>query len=220
VERFLADYQPQIVVYLGDMNDFYQVSVFDKNPERVSQLQQDVSNTTTMFRRHRNILPNSAFFLIDGNHEYRWQKFLWTKAPELSSLDCLSIGELFKLNEFQIDHIPYEEGLMLNGIFLFVHADIASIHSGYTAKRLYEKHGGCGMCGHTHRGGSFYKRDRFGTWGWWENFCLCSLNPDWIKNPNWTHGFSLVHFKGRHRFWVEQIPIIGGGFMYGGVLYE
>jgi len=220
VDSFLEEYKPNVIIYNGDLNDFYQVSVFDKNPDRVTRLQDDVDQTKAYLRKHREMMPDTLMYFLEGNHEYRWQKFLWTKAPEMSSLDCLNIKELFNLNDLGIIHLPYEEGLMINGLFLVTHGDIASIHSGYTAKRMYEKHGGCGICGHCHRGGSFYKRDRFGVWGWWENFCLCTLDPDWMKNPNWTQGFSLIHFRGRHRFWVEQIPIIKGGFMYGGNLYE
>ena len=220
IDKFLEELQPNYLIYNGDMGDFYQISKFSKNPARLDSLQEDVNSTTRMFWRHKRLLPNTKKILIAGNHEDRWQKFLWDKAPVLSSLKALTIPELFGLEECGIDYIPYEQGLMINDLFLVIHGDISSIHSGYTAKRMYEKHGGCGICAHCHRGGSFYKRDRFGTWGWWEGFCLCSLNPDWIKNPNWVQGFTLVHFLGKKRFWVEQIPILGGAFIYGGKLYE
>lgn len=219
VEELLGEIQPDYLVYAGDMSDFYQISPFDKDPSRVSDMQADINNTKAMFRRHKQRLPNTKRKLLDGNHEERWQRFLWTKARELSSLDCLTIPELYDLGEYEIEHIPYERGLMINDIFLILHGTIASIHSGYTAKRMFEKHGGCGMCGHCHRGGSFYKRDRFGIWGWWENFCLCSLDPDWIMHPNWGQGFSLIHFVGSKRFWVEQIPIVNYGCVYGGKRY-
>jgi len=219
VEKFLLDTEFHYLIYGGDVNDFYQISKFDKNPSRIGNLQADIDDTKQMFNRHNQMFPNAEKKLLGGNHEDRLQKFLWSTAMPLASLYCLTIPELFKLGDFNIEYIPYEQGLMVNGIFLALHGDIASIHSGYTAKRMYEKHGGCGISGHCHRGGSFYKRDRFGTWGWWEGFCLCHLNPDWIKNPNWVQGISLVHFRHK-RFWVEQIPIIDHTLMYGGKVYE
>jgi len=219
VEQFLLDTEFHYLIYGGDNNDFYQISKFDKNPSRLANLQADIDDTKAMFSRHSKIFPEAKKVLLEGNHEARLQRFLWSSAMPLSSLACLTVPELFKLGDFGIDYIPYEQGLMVNNVFLALHGDIASIHSGYTAKRMYEKHGGCGICGHCHRGGSFYKRDRFGIWGWWEGFCLCHLNPDWIKNPNWVQGISLVHFRGK-RFWVEQIPIIDHSLMYGGKLYE
>ena len=218
-ENILETINPDVIVYMGDMSDFYQISTFSKNPNRLDNLQEDINSTKAMFRRHMAKFPKAEKYLIEGNHEYRLQSFLWNHAVALESLDCLKVGGLYGLEEYGIKHIPYEQGLMVNDVFLMIHSDIASIHSSYTAKRLYEKHGGCGICGHTHRGGSYYKRDRFGIWGWWENFCLCHLNPDWIKNPNWQQGFSLIHFIGK-RFWVEQIPIIDHELMYGGKVYK
>jgi len=219
VERFLEETQPNYLVYNGDVNDFYQVSVFDKDPSRLGCLQEDLNVTVGMFERHNRIMPDTEKIFIEGTHEYRWFKYLRQCAPALAKLDGTNITELYKLDKWGITYVPFERGLLVNEIFLILHGNIVSVHSSYTAKRHYEKHGGCGMCNHTHRGGSYYKRDRFGTWGWWENFCLCRLDPDWIQNPDWTQGFSLVHFKDS-RFWVEQIPIIDSTFIYGGKVYK
>jgi len=219
VEKFLAELQPDYLFYNGDLSDFYQVSVFAKDPARLGELQSDIDMTTDMFARHVVSMPNTKKILVEGTHENRWYKYLQERAPAVSKLRGTNIIELYKLESFGIDYAPFERGVLINGTFLVLHGDIASIHSSYTAKRHYEKHGGNGICNHTHRGGSYYKRDRFGTWGWWENFCLCRLDPDWIQNPNWQQGFSLVHFQDDGRFWVEQIPIVHGKFIYGGKLY-
>uniref|UniRef100_A0A6M3IRM6 Calcineurin-like phosphoesterase domain-containing protein n=1 Tax=viral metagenome TaxID=1070528 RepID=A0A6M3IRM6_9ZZZZ len=219
VENFLEQIQPDYLFYNGDINDFYQVSVFAKDPSRLGELQSDIDTTTAMFDRHSTAMPNTQKIFIEGTHENRWFKYLQDKAPAVSKLRSTNISELYKLEEFNISYVPFERGVLVNGVFLILHGDIVSVYSSYTAKRHFEKNGGSGMCNHTHRGGSFYKRDRFGMWGWWENFCLCSLNPDWIQNPNWQQGFSLVHFSDSGRFWVEQIPIVDNKFIYGGKIY-
>jgi len=218
VESFLEEIQPDYLVYNGDINDFYQVSVFDKDPSRLGSLQEDLNVTTDMFERHNTILPNAKKLMVAGTHENRWFKFLRLHAPALANLDATNVTELYKLDKFNITFVPFEQGILINDVFLLLHGNIVSSHSSYTAKRHYERSGGNGMCNHTHRGGSYYKRDRFGIWGWWENFCLCNLNPDWIQNPDWSQGFSLIHFIDNH-FWVEQIPIIGHAFIYGGKVY-
>jgi hypothetical protein len=206
-------------MHLGDANDFYALSSFDKNPDRIKSLQADLDITHMMFRILRQDLPSTEMYLLLGNHEDRLRRFLWSKATSLSSLRCLELESLYGTKDFNIHTVDYEKGLLVNNTFLFLHGDMVRRHSSYTAKGMYEKHGGCGIHGHTHRGGKYIKRDRFGIWGWWESFCLCQLEPDWIKNPDWHQGFSLVHIKGE-RFWVEQIPIIGNKFMYGGEIYE
>lgn len=220
VERFLADCQPDYLVYNGDINDFYQVSVYSKDPTRLGSLQQDFDVTTGMFARHAELLPNTKKIFSVGTHEVRWIHYLEQHAPALAKLNATKIEEIYKLKEYDIEYVPYEQGILVNGVFLIVHGDIVAQHSSYTAKRQYDKQGGNGLCNHTHRGGSYYKRDRFGVYGWWENFCLCRLDPDWLPNPDWIQGFSVVHFSNTGRFWVEQVPIINYKFIFGGKLYE
>lgn len=218
VELFLGDLQPGLLIYAGDLCDFYGLSKFDKNPARANKLQKDLDSTKAMIKRQRLLLPNTRMIEEDGNHDDRLRRYLWSGAPALASLDCLTIEGLYGLADNGVEHVNYEEGININGIFNVLHGDLVRAHSGYTAKGMYDKHGGCGIHGHTHRGGTYLRRDRSGTYGWWENYCLCSLDPDWIKNPNWQQGFSLVHFT-KDRFWVEAVQIINKKFMYGGKVY-
>ena len=218
VEEFLYEQQPDYLFYNGDMMDFYQVSVFDKDPARLGTMQNDLDETTSMFDRHSDGLPQTKKVFVGGTHENRWFKYLRQHAPALANLKSTNVEELYKLKEHDITYVPFEVGVLVNKTFLILHGDIVSKHSSYTAKMQSDNHGGSGICNHTHRMGSYYKRNVFGFYGWWENGCLCKLNPDWLKNPNWMQGFSLVHFKD-DRYWVEQIPIINHKFMYGGKVY-
>ena len=218
VELFLGELQPDMVIYPGDMGDFYLLSKFDKNPNRADTLQVDLNSTAELFKRHRRILPNARMIFELGNHEDRLRRHLWGKDPALASLDCMTIEGLYKLKDSDVECVDYEEGVLINDRLMISHGDLIRAHSAYTAKGMSDKHGGSGIHGHTHRLGSYYKRNRFGIYGWWENGCLCSLDPDWVRNPNWQQGFSLVHFK-VDRFWVEQLQIINRKFMYGGKIY-
>jgi len=218
VELFLAKLQPDIVMTPGDLGDFYGISDFDKNPARANMLQSDLRGVNNFYKRQRALLPNARMIEEDGNHEDRLRRYLWSKAPALASLDCLTVEGLYGLKENEVEHVPYGEGVLVNGIFMVTHGNIIRAHAGYTAKGMSDKWGGSGIMGHTHRGGSYYRRDRFGVYGWWENFSLCDLNPDYVSHPNWQQGFSLVHFT-KDRFWVEQIQIINRKFMYGGKVY-
>ena len=215
---FLQEHKPSYVFLNGDIGDWYMLSSFDKNPARLHTLQSDLDAAHDLLKTIRGILPKSMIFLLDGNHEDRLRRHLWSKDPQLSSLRCLELSNLYRLTGLDIVSVPYEEGLRVNDKLLILHGNIIGAHSGYTAKRMFEKHGGSGIHGHTHRGGTHLRRNRDGVFGWWENYCMCSLNPDWIKHPNWQQGFSMVHFVGS-RFWVESVQIIEGKFVYGGKMY-
>lgn len=218
VELFLFEQQPDMVLYPGDMGDFYQISKFDKNPERANHLQGDLDSTAALFRRQRALMPNARMIFELGNHEDRLRRYLWSNSPALASLRSLTIPELYGLKENEVECVDYEEGILINGVLMVSHGDLIRAHSAYTAKGMSDKHGGSGIHGHSHRLGSYYKRNRFGIYGWWENGCLCDLDPDYVSNPNWQQGFSLVHFK-KDRFWVEQMQIINRKFMYAGKVY-
>ena len=217
-ELFVAELQPGLLLNLGDIGDFYALSRFDKNPRTATKLKAELTQVKHYHKRQREILPNTRIIEEDGNHDDRLRKYLWSKAAALEELDELKVPALYGLTDNEIEHVGYGEGIVINGVFMATHGDLVRAHAGYTAKGMSDKYGGSGIHGHTHRMGSYYKRDRFGIYGWWENGCLCDLNPEYIVNPNWQQGFSLVHFKG-DRFWVEQVQIIKGRFMYGGKIF-
>ncbi len=218
VELFLAELQPDLVVYPGDMGDFYLLSKFDKNPTRANSLQKDLNSTAQLFKRHRALMPNTRMIFELGNHEDRLRRFLWSGSPALASLDCLTVEGLYKLKESGVEYVDYAEGVLFNKNLMVTHGDLIRAHSGYTAKGMSDKHGGSGIHGHSHRLGCSLKRNRFGVYGWWENGCLCDLEPDYVTHPNWQQGFSIVTII-HERFWVEPVQIIKRKFMFGGRTY-
>ena len=130
----------------------------------------------------------------------------------------ITIEELLGLKPLEIQYIPYGEGIEYEGLYI-THGDVISKHSGWTAKAHYERYGGCGMVGHSHRLGSYFKTERIDTYGWWENGCLCDLQPEYVNYPNWCQGFSIGYFT-NDRFFIEQVPIIDHKFMVEGKYYN
>ena len=218
VELFLGELQPSLILYVGDIADFYELSKFDKNPARTDTLQKDMDAVDAMFKRHNNLCPDARKILLFGNHEDRLRRYLCGDGKPIASLDSNTVEYQYNLAENGVEWVAQDEVVMVNDRFMVSHGDIIRAHSAYTAKGMSDKHGGSGIHGHSHRLGSYYKRNRFGVYGWWENGCLCTLTPDWISWPNWQQGFSLVHFS-RDRFWVEVIQIINRKFVYAGKLY-
>ncbi len=193
VELFMGELQPDLILHPGDMSDFYQLSKFDRNPNRGKggTIQTECTMTAALFRRERELCPNARILVEPGNHWDRLRRYLWSKAPELSDLDCLQIESLMKLKESEIELIGADEGVLINGNFLVTHAEIVRAHSGWTAKGMSDKHGGSGMHGHTHRGGSYYKSNRSGVYGWWENFCLDLDTPILTADLRWMPLWTL-----------------------------
>jgi predicted phosphodiesterase len=210
VFEFTEYYKPDKLVIAGDFLDFYELSKFDKNPSRKSNLQDEITEAIEILGEFKKLIPEIHF--IKGNHEDRLRSYLW-KSPELSSLDALDLGSLLSLNRMNIDY--HEHSYHFNK-FIFTHGSKISQQSSYSARRELETHGTSGSSGHTHRLGASYKTDYRGTIGWFENGCLCNLNPEYIQGkPNWQQAISVFNFID-DRFFCQQIPIIDNEFIFDG----
>lgn len=219
VFAFLAWFKPKHVFIIGDFLDFYVLSRFSKDPERLLELQSDLDMGYAILKRLRKTCPRAKIVYIDGNHEARLLAFLWNH-PEISTLKSLRLPELLRLADFDIEHHSYHEQLQWHGL-LIEHGDRVSKKSAYTAAAMVEARGISGVTGHTHRLGTHYRTDNSGVKVWAENGCLCRLDPSYVIGvPNWQHGFSVAQaMKGDERFFLEQIPIVKGKILYSGRLW-
>jgi len=217
--EFLKWFQPQRIYLIGDVVDFYPLSRFDRDPARIGTLQIELDECVDLFTEIRDICPHAEMFFREGNHEKRLTRYLW-QHDEIESLRCLDIKELLNLEELHIEHIEYNGHLDHYRSFLVEHGDLCRKHSGYTARAMMEKRQLSGICGHTHRLGAHYQTDHAGQKVWYENGCLCRLDPEYIVGkPNWQQGFTIAH-NWENRFQVEQVPVMRGRIFCHGRLWE
>ncbi len=211
---FIKRVRPYGVILLGDIVDFYQISRFAKDPSRANLLQDDIDEAVNFLRELSKLASNIHY--LRGNHEARLQKFLWSTSPCLSSLDSLQVPSLLKFKELGVTYHPDRFKV---GDMTFIHGKFVRRHAGYSAKAHYDKYGVTMMHGHTHRDAKYTIRTMDGHKAVWENYCMCSLDPEYDDFPNWTQGFSLVTFVGK-RPYVEQIAVIAKSYVYGGKMYS
>jgi len=216
-EKFIRDEKPDQIILPGDIIDLYSISSFDKDPSRADTLQKDINHAKDFLKRIRRVAGDVPIIYTEGNHEDRLRRYLWKKAPELASLTHLTIPRLLDLADLDIGYTT--DGVWVGDLFVY-HGSIVRKDAGYAAKAEYLKNGCSGISGHGHRDGKYSVRHRGGQYCWWENFCLCLLDPEYIKGvANWSQGWSLVTTIGS-RPYVEQIPIINHKYIYGGRLHE
>ncbi len=234
VELFLyvvKKLHPEIITINGDMLDFYKLSRFTQDPSTPYSLQSELDVGYNYLKRLRQDNPKATIYFIDGNHEYRLSKFLMDKAPELyglrtanSSQPVHSIDNLLRFGELNIKRISTgnkESYLWYGNTLMLGHFNKVNKHSGYTARHLLEDKHMSLVQGHTHRLGSSYKTVRIGNNKHrvivaYENGCLCGLNPEYVLDPNWQQGFSVIKKKRNcDRFSVQQIPIVDYTCFYG-----
>ena len=213
VYDLLDNIRPHQICLTGDMFDFYELSKFDKNPDRKLTIQDEINEGFKILKTLADLCPEIHF--VKGNHEDRLRRFLWQN-PSLASLDVLELPNLLRLNELGIKYHDFE---YIYNKFRFTHGSIVRAESGASAKAELHKYGSSMASGHTHRLGMYLKTDARGTIGAYEMGCLCQTNPEYIDGiPNWLQGLGVFYFDD-DRFYCQQIPIIKHKFIFGNKLY-
>lgn len=215
----LVDTQPENIVLLGDILDCYSISRFSKRPDRVRNLQDEINIFYHLMRDLKKELPNTDIHYVLGNHENRLEKLVLDN-PGLFGLKALEPQRLFRLDDLGIYY--HKTKVKLNN-FIYYHGDVVRKDASYTAKAEYLDHKmQDGVSGHTHRLGSYYSTYEQQPSGWFENGCLCKIEPDYINDPdkaNWQHGFTIVDsFDGINQ--ATQILVNNHRFAYNGKIYK
>lgn len=205
VYNFLSNTQVDTIILNGDILDFYDVSSFDKDPDRINSLQKEIDMAQKFFRKLRSLAPKARVIFVKGNHCERLERYL-KKHPELYSLNALKLPNLLNLDNYVIEY--KDKGFKLGNLKI-IHGDMVRKFSGYTARGELEKHDSSGISSHTHRGSAYYYRTPERYLAWFESFCLCDLNPEYISEPNWQQGF-LYGYVEKDSFAVTPIPIVNG----------
>jgi Calcineurin-like phosphoesterase len=233
-DHFLSEFKPDILVINGDFLDFSPISHFDKHPAEPRSISDEILGGRDFLRRKAELVgPNCKRHFNAGNHEDRLRKYLWNRAPELSELEGVSLPSLLELEKSGYSYTPYYDpihgspdrspGIDLDGL-LVTHGTIARKWSGYSARAHYERYGGSGIHGHTHRIGSFYHRDYRGEYVWIEGGCMSYIDPNYVTVPDWCQGFTAgwIFPKGKKataRFDIHPVPIIHHKFVWEGIKY-
>lgn len=198
----------------GDLLDFYWLSAFDKDPDAIKdgRLQENLDQFFHLMRDMQRAAPVTCEYeFIPGNHEDRLRRYLM-RNPELYGLRALELPSLLRLDELGI-YYSEDEIVVVPGLLVVKHGSIVRKESAFSAKGELEreKYAVSTITGHTHRLGTHYARTRLRVVKAHENGCLCKLNPEYVKNPNWQQGLTMTTHFGGELFHVEDIPFLNSG---------
>lgn len=208
VSDFMRFLEPNLIIEDGDGQDFYELSQFDKNPQRQHSLQDELDIGRAMLGGWHRDHPNARKIYIGGNHEDRLRRWLW-RYGHLHSLRSLRLEELLDIKDTW-EYYAYGSTVNFLG-FLVEHGQRVRSAAGASARAMYEFRGSSGLCGHTHRFGVFTRRDSRGTHSYIENGCLCSLEAVYTPQPDWHQAFTYGFAQDGRFHWVA-VPIYRDGF--------
>jgi len=197
----------------GDVADFYQVSRHQRDPKnrRFSvELQAVIEGLEWLrheFRKKRIIYKY-------GNHEERWDHFIWNRAPEIYDLANVRIDELTQCKRLGIETVGDQRPIMLGKLpVLHGHELGKSIFSPVNpARGAFLRTHHTVLVGHSHQTSSHADTDMWHSETFiWSTGCLCDLTPGYAKINRWNHGFALVEVSQDKTFNVRNMRIAKNG---------
>ena len=204
--------KPKELVHLADGVDCYAVSSFDRDPERVITLQNEFDKAFEVNKQIAEAAPEvERYYLESGNHELRWMRYLH-KHPEINGLRAMEFENLMRLEEsgWKLGGMERE---YCAGRLVLKHGKRISKHAGMSARYALEEemHQRSVMIGHSHRQGFTPETGPRLLVGGWEVGCLCDLNPEYVRHPNWQQGMAFITTGTGHAFSVELALFTGTG---------
>jgi len=206
--KAIKKFNPDILVVLGDFADFYSVSSHDKSPDRRILLKEELTAVRKALSALENLeVPRKIF--IAGNHENRLERYITTRAPELFGI--VSIPELFLLDEYGWEYVPYKKHIMLGR--LAISHDYGS--AGQSAHRTAAtKLGSSVVIGHTHRSAMFSRNTVDGKlmmsamFGWLGDLTQIDYMHQASVTTDWVTGFGVGYKLHDGTVILHSIPIV------------
>lgn len=206
------------IVINGDAADFYACSRWDKNPNRIG-LRAEMELFQQVLLHLRARFKKTRIIYKAGNHEERWNKYIWSKAPEVWDLDPLQLHELLKLKSHSIEWVDDQRPMLLGKLpILHGHELPKGISSPVNAARgawMRTKH--TVLVGHSHQTSGHCEPDLWHSECFvWSIGCLCDMTPEYARVNRWNHGFAVVGVGKDGSFDVTNLRISKNGTVRGG----
>ena len=202
----LVEFQPDIVVLGGDINDIYAPSRYEKVPRLATPeaFREEMEFGLEMRREIREAVPDARIYEIRSNHHDRIKKSVRSNAPWLTGF----IDDLFYCSSKELG-IKYVDDDFKIGKLHHAHGDQhPGGGRGNIAKGKFERCLHNLIFGHHHKFASWIVRNpEGGYWGAWGNGTLHWLEAEYAARPDWNQGFSIVEFAKSGNFNVNQVLI-------------
>jgi predicted phosphodiesterase len=208
---FAKDEKPDAILLNGDTIDFFQLSRFCKEPGKRS-----FAHELESFRQFFEVLdknfPQAKKYFKLGNHEERYNHFLWMKAGELDGVNEFKLEEIIKARAAGIEVIG-DKRIIKAGDLNIVHGHEfgGSVFSPVNVARgLFLKAKVSAVQGHNHQTSEHTESNMNGHMTTtWSTGCLCELHPAYLPINKWNHGFCIVDVDGE-KFEVRNKRIYKG----------
>lgn len=205
--------KPVALVLNGDTCDFYAISRWQKDP-RKRDMKAELTDSRAMLAWLCQEFDGAEIIFKKGNHEDRWDHWLWNHAPEVADCEEMLLETWLKFSDMGITMVEDERPIMAGKLPIFHGHELPK---GMTnpvnmARGAFLRMLDVVLVGHGHRSSSHTEA----SWTHreitcWSTGCLCDMSPKYARINKWNHGFAFVEADVSGSFNVENLRISPDG---------
>jgi len=197
----------------GDTADFYAISRWTKNPAK-RNFKSELAAIRELLGWIRQTFPEIPIVFKAGNHEERWNHWLYQHAPEISDEPEMGLAHWLRLAEHGMTLVEDQRPVMAGRLpVLHGHEKGKGISAPVNqARGAFLRLHHTVLEGHGHRTSGHCEPDMFGAEVFcWSTGCLCDLRPEYARINKWNHGFAVatVHADGSFDVTNQRITAEG-----------
>lgn len=193
----------------GDFGDWYAPSRFQTNPA-LRDFPNELKSQREAFQWIRKCFPKQEIIFKLGNHDERWDKYVWNHFPELHAEEQLRLSTWLKLDDLGIEVVTDQRPVLIGKLPVFHGHELPK---GLTnpvnmARGAFLRACHTVMVGHGHRTSTHVESDL-----WhdeitcWSTGCLCDMRPEYARINKWNWGFATAEAAKDGTFGVQNLRI-------------
>ena len=202
------------LVLNGDTADFYAISRWAKNPKK-RNFEAELEQVRQLLGWMRQEFPDIPILFKCGNHEERWEFWLWQHAPEIATMrEEMGLENWLHLKRHNVTLVENQRPIMAGKLpILHGHEKGKGISAPVNqARGAFLRLHHTVLEGHGHRTSGHCEPDMWGSEVFcWSTGCLCDLRPEYARLNKWNHGFATVKVDADGMFDVSNYRITGEG---------
>ena len=210
---YLKAQEPAALLLNGDIADFYAISRYMKDPT-----QRDFKGELEAVRQFiawiRQEFPAIPIVYKLGNHEERFQHWLWEHAPEICDDHRMSLCAWLEFEKHGITMVDDQRPIMLGKLPVLHGHELPKGMAApvNVARGAFLRTLSTVLVGHSHKTSNHAESDMWHhETGCWSTGCLCDLRPDYARINRWNWGFAMVTVYDRGAFDVQNFRVMTDG---------
>ena len=195
----------------GDLIDMFWQSRFEKDP-RARSTKEEFDAARQLLKVLRDTFPKARIIFKEGNHDERWEKWLYVKAPEIFDDAEFTLEGRLKLGELKIEIVKDKLPVAIGKLIVLHGHELQGGGGVNPARATFLKTMANVIIGHCHRTSQHTEPTFLGdVLVSTSQGCLCGLYPDFARINKWNWGFSYVEQDlPTGEYHLENLKIING----------